>query len=315
MSVWKHTTCVLNLGKYYMNLNISVIMLFFFSAFASASLSFDLSGYPGRVTLLNATEGKHSQWGVESCGAGVGCKPSGADYLTSPNNMLIRLSFGGRQYYYVVSLPSDGSVCVTDAANSVIRTPEQVKSFVNNRTGNYVGSWNGSTPIPSPGVVREATLDVWGEWTNKYKVKMSCRFSFGAGDGWGGEVEIVNPPAPAPSLCSLNNQTINMNMSKNELNVTGLTGSGNVNILCSSGTPSNYTLRLTGSNVVDGRLSFGNGVSAQITLNGTQVAANGPRITLPNLGTTSLPLSASLVGTASAPGVTNANGILVLEAL
>ncbi|WP_261445254.1 hypothetical protein [Serratia fonticola] len=188
-------------------------------------------------------------------------------------------------------------------------------SFVNNRTGNYVGSWNGSTPVPSPGVVRSTTLTIWGSWTNKYNVKMTCKFSFGAGESWGGEVEIVNPPAPPPSLCSLNNQTINMNMSKNELNVNGLTGAGNVNISCSSGTPSNYTLRLTGSNVVDGRLSFGNGVSAQITLNGTQVAANGPRITLPNLSTTTLPLSASLVGTASAPGVTNANGILVLEAL
>lgn len=297
-----------------MKLQIPTFFLLFLSTCPSASISFDLSGYPTSVTLHNATDGRY-RTNNETCGGGAVCKPSESDWLTSSNSMLIRLNFENYQYYYVVPLPADGSVCVTDAANNVMRTPAEVQSFVNNRTGTYVGSWNGSTPVPSPGVARGATLSVWGSWINKYKVKFDCRFSFGGGDGWGGEVEIVNPPAPSPSLCSLNNQTINMNLSKNELNVNGLTGAGNVNISCTTGTPSNYTLRLTGSNVVDGRLSFGNGVSAQITLNGTQVAANGARITLPNLSTTSLPLSASLVGTASAPGVTTANGILVLEAL
>lgn len=279
------------------------------------SIILDLHGYPNTLTVKNTTDGRYGV-GVDMCQAPALCNPDQKGLLTTSNSMLVRLNFNlGPQYYYKFDLPSDGSICIKSPDTQELRTPEEVMSMVNNRTGIYVGSWNGSTPVSSPGIANGATFSVWGNWTLKNGIQRYCSFNFGGGEGWGGEVEVENPPATPPSLCSLNNQTINMNMSKNELNVNGLTDTGTVNISCTSGTPSNYTLRLTGSNVVDGRLSFGNGVSAQITLNGTQVAANGARITLPNLATTSLPLSASLVGTASAPGVTNANGILVLEAL
>lgn len=215
---------------------------------------------------------------------------------------------------YVAPLPAGDSVCVTNAQNSVMRTTEQAKSFVNNRTGNYVGSWNGSTPVPAPGILRGATIAVWGSWIDKFKMTRYCRLSFGGGDGWGGEVETVNPPAPPPSLCSLNNQTINMTFSENNLNVSGLSKKGNLNISCTSGTPSNYTLRLTGTNTTNGRLSFGNGVSAQISINGSDVAVNGAGISLPSLTNQTLPLDATLLGTASGPGVTNTYGVLVMEA-
>lgn len=132
-----------------------------------------------------------------------------------------------------------------------------------------------------------------------------------------GADEGAPPPIPelTGSVCSLNSQQINLSYSSTNTNVSGLRQNANLTVSCTAGEPQDYKLRLTGTNVTDGRLNFGNGVSAQVLLNGTQVAANGTGISLNGLTSQTLPVSASLVGTASAPGVTNANGILVLEAL
>ncbi|MEY0878580.1 hypothetical protein [Providencia manganoxydans] len=127
-------------------------------------------------------------------------------------------------------------------------------------------------------------------------------------------VTIINPP-PIVGTCSLNSQNLNLNYSSNSLNVNSITQSTNLNISCTSGDVNDYQLKLIGTDVTKGRLNFGNGVSAQISINGTQVQANGLGIQLNSLTSRSIPIIATLVGTASSSGITNANGILVLDAL
>jgi len=131
----------------------------------------------------------------------------------------------------------------------------------------------------------------------------------------GGPGDLTPPGAGQESVCSLNSQNLNLSYSSSGLNVDGLRQSTNLTVTCTAGDAQNYQLKLTGSNTSQGRLNFGNGVSAQVSLNGTQVAANGAGISLNQLTSQTLPVSATLVGTASVPGVTNAYGVLVLEAL
>lgn len=124
------------------------------------------------------------------------------------------------------------------------------------------------------------------------------------------------PPIPelTGSVCSLNSQNLNLGYSSTSLNVDGLTQSTNLNVTCTAGNAQNYELKLTGPNVTNGRLDFNNGVSAQVSLNGTQVQANGTGIPLNSLTSQTIPVSATLTGTAATSGPSNASGILVLEA-
>ena len=147
---------------------------------------------------------------------------------------------------------------------------------------------------------RTTTGDTW------YKRVAICPFGDGA----------IDPPIEDPdSVCSLNSQNLNLNYSSTSLNVNGLKQSTNLTVSCTSGKAQNYTLKLTGSNVVNGRLNFGNGVSATVTLNGLSVIANGNGIQLNNLVNQNIPVSATLVGSANSSGASSANGILILEAL
>ncbi|MEQ5149984.1 hypothetical protein ABN250_19680 [Providencia stuartii] len=132
-----------------------------------------------------------------------------------------------------------------------------------------------------------------------------------------GEDNGAPPPIPelTGSVCNLNSQNLNLNYSSTSLNVGGITKSTSLNVSCTTGVAQDYQLKLTGSNVVSGRLNFGNGVSAQVSLNGIQVQANGPGIQLNNLVSQTIPVSATLMGNASVSGVSKATGILVLEAL
>lgn len=131
------------------------------------------------------------------------------------------------------------------------------------------------------------------------------------------EAEIVNPPFPPTqpaSVCSLSNN-VSLSYSSSTLNVNGLSQNSYLSVNCTSGTASDYMLRLTGTNVSGGRLSFGNNVSAQVYLNGTSVSVNGSGIRLNSLTSRSIPVRADLIGTAANSGTTTANGVLVLEAL
>lgn len=154
--------------------------------------------------------------------------------------------------------------------------------------------------------------------TGDYMIRVLCGGgSQGLGMGldfYGKGIEVVNPPGEIKSVCSFTND-VSFTFNASSLDVNGLTHSKNLNISCTPGTSRNYTLRLTGTSVINGRLNFGNGVSAQISINGHSVSANGSGVTLNNLVNQDIPLSATLVGGGSGPGVTNASGVLVLDAL
>ncbi len=124
----------------------------------------------------------------------------------------------------------------------------------------------------------------------------------------------VNPPVPVDkSVCSLGSD-INFNFSSTALDVSGITSTKNLSLICTSGEAQNYQLKLIGNNVTNGRLNFNNGVSAQVSLNGTQVLANGSGIQLNNLKSQDIPVNVTLIGTSSLSGTSNALGVLVLEA-
>lgn len=130
----------------------------------------------------------------------------------------------------------------------------------------------------------------------------------------GGPGLIPEPPSKA-SVCNLNSQDLNLSYSATSLNVDGLTQNANLNVICTAGDAQDYRLKLTGNDVTNGNLNFGNGVSARVSLNGSQVQANGPGIQLNSLTSQTIPVSATLTGNASTSGVSKATGILILEAL
>lgn len=130
-----------------------------------------------------------------------------------------------------------------------------------------------------------------------------------------GQSGTVTPPPPSTSVCSLNSQNLNLDYSSTSLSVNGIKQSTNITVSCTSGDAKDYELKLTSGNAINGRLNFGNGVSAQIALNGINVQANGASISLKSLKNSTISIDGTLTGTASAPGITNSNGVLVLNAL
>lgn len=115
------------------------------------------------------------------------------------------------------------------------------------------------------------------------------------------------------SSCHLNNQDLTFNFSSTSLNASGLNKSSSLSINCTQGAASNYTLRLTSASASNGKLDFGNGVLASISLDGKEIQANGTAIELENLTSRDFNVNADLAGTASSSGTFNTNGILVLE--
>ncbi|HGM5491691.1 TPA: hypothetical protein ACKP1B_003356 [Serratia fonticola] len=127
---------------------------------------------------------------------------------------------------------------------------------------------------------------------------------------------IVDPPPPTnASVCSVNNQNLFIDFVSDSLNVAGKSLLSPLSITCTPGESQTYKLSLTGTNVVNGQLNFGNGVSAQISINNQPLYANGTWTVLSELSSGSVTVGAALVGTASGPGVTNASGVLVLEVM
>jgi len=126
---------------------------------------------------------------------------------------------------------------------------------------------------------------------------------------------VIPPPQDDVSICSLNSQNLNLTYSSTNLNVDGLAQTTSMNVSCTAGNAQDYELKLTGNNVINGRLNFSNGVSAQISLNGTNIRANGDGIKLKSLTNGVISVYATLVGTASNAGISNASGVLVLNAL
>lgn len=88
-----------------------------------------------------------------------------------------------------------------------------------------------------------------------------------------------------------------------------------LHIICTAGVAIDYTVRLLANSETNGRLQFDSGASAQITLNGKNLVANGEKHVFPTLVTSDIDLGIELVGSASEAGVSTATGILLLEAL
>lgn len=123
------------------------------------------------------------------------------------------------------------------------------------------------------------------------------------------------PPPPPKSSCSFATSAFTINFTSASLNVDGDTSSVSVSLSCSSGSAQNYVLSLRASDVLAGRLNFGNGVSAQITINGTVLTPNGPGIPMYSLSSRSLPLTATLYGQSRSSGSFSSSGVLVLDIL
>ncbi len=201
-------------------------------------------------------------------------------------------------------------------------TLNETMDYCGGNTVAHATQWANQKLLNRPRVYPDNTVSASVTYAYLENFYLTCRLSPIAGNGSGfaqfsipvNDVVITNPPNPK-SVCSLNSQNLNLNYSSTSLNVNGLTQSTSLSVSCTAGTAQNYQLRLTGTNVTNGRLNFGNGVSAQVSLNGTQVSANGSGISLNGLTSSSIPVSASLVGNATVSGVTLASGVLVLDAL
>ncbi|MBI6191143.1 hypothetical protein JEP98_18505 [Providencia rettgeri] len=147
---------------------------------------------------------------------------------------------------------------------------------------------------------------------NAFATRTTAAYSQICSVGGGG---MIPEPPKTSSVCSLNSQDIVLTYSSTNLNVNGLTQSANLNVSCTEGgDPQDYQLKLTGTNVQNGNLNFTNGVFAQVSLNGTRVQANGSGIILNSLKSGTIPVSATLLGTASSSGFSRVSGVLILEA-
>lgn len=271
----------------------SVMALFIFIApSANAVLYFELGPAPG-YNWLSVT-------GSPNPSKIYFTDPSwGGNIYSSYYNYGVTSSTGGGARYYVGSLSCDG---VFTSQNAILGF---LDTAISNRTFQLSTPNSNSGPLYSDATVY-LSMGCW-DAINKKGVVITAG---GSADGF----EIINPPAPN-AVCSLNSQNLNLYYSSTSLNVNGLTQNANLSVSCTTGNAQNYTLRLTGSNVSNGRLSFGNGVTAQVYLNGTAVSANSSGITLNGLTSQGISVRADLLGSASNSGTTTATGILILDAL
>lgn len=222
-----------------------------------------------------------------------------------------------------VSVPGYESIVVNSYFGS-IRKRYSFRRITNNITcptnaqawRNYANSVLGSLTLPREGIYGDVGISLLSFHMTCSMVSNNIHYImdvFVRSPGY--DIEVINPPAPN-SVCSLNGQNMSLDFNSTSLNVNGLSQSQNLNVSCTTGTAKDYNLRLTGSNVTDGRLNFGNGVSAQIYLNGTAVSANAATgIRLNGLTNRTVSVRGDLVGTASGAGVTNAYAVLILDAL
>ncbi|HHN8583357.1 TPA: hypothetical protein ACRR2I_003887 [Providencia rettgeri] len=184
----------------------------------------------------------------------------------------------------------------------------------------WVNSYLAKSPIQK--LTYQADIDLAGkiEGLNTNALYFRCR-NVGTGkivhvQMYPDFAQSVNPPPEFnESSCTLNNQSLSLQFSSSSLYVSGQMQTGSIQVSCSAGDPVDYTMKLTGTNVTNGNLNFGNGVSAAITLNGASIKANGAAIQFHKLVSQNISVSATLVGSANSPGVTTASGVLVLEAL
>lgn len=130
------------------------------------------------------------------------------------------------------------------------------------------------------------------------------------------QVPVLDPTTtpPSASTCTLVSLPP-IPFSSGSINIAGMRRNEQLHIVCTAGVAIDYTVRLLANSETNGRLQFDSGASAQITLNGKNLVANGEKHVFPTLVTSDIDLGIELVGSASEAGVSTATGILLLEAL
>lgn len=175
---------------------------------------------------------------------------------------------------------------------------------------------NSMMPIPLYRNLMQPRPGAWTEASLTY-LTVGCKLASGAHLAFGAQIDanmVVMPPAI--STCYLDNAMIQMEFTSSTLNTDGKTAESSLYVNCTIGDTQDYQLKLIGlpGMATNGRLDFGNGVSAQIFLNGTQLQAHGPSINLNRLTSQVLSITGTLTGTAEVSGVSNTMGVLILEA-
>lgn len=241
------------------------------------------------------------------------------------------LLFGGRyaDSGYAFPCPSDDMICAVPqrvtAASSVLGpeaiehcstvNPEIAKNlwvqYANSVTGRRLTLQSGNTPKP-PSTVQQASFACYTtnlRWDGRpLRLRQNVLSP--------SSITVVDPSNAPPnaSLCTIASIPA-ITFVANTFEVTGTRKTETLHVQCSDGVPQNYTIRLlaTSTSGSSGRLLFTSGVSAQISLNGQNLDANGEKHVFPNLTTTDILLAAELVGSSSDFGVSSAQGVIILE--
>lgn len=194
--------------------------------------------------------------------------------------------------------------------------PETAKTlwvqFANSRSGYPQVLKSGTTPKP-PSVVTSVS---YGCTANHVRSADGGLLSASQSLVSPESITVVDPSTAPPnaSICTLTSLP-SFSFMASKFDVTGTRRSETLHVQCAEGVPQNYTIRLlaTSTSSTGGRLLFNSGVSAQISLNGRNIEANGEKHVFPNLTTTDILLVAELVGSSSDFGVSSATGVLILE--
>ena len=121
-------------------------------------------------------------------------------------------------------------------------------------------------------------------------------------------------PGVSASVCTIGSSVLSVSFESMTTTVSQ-EKSLPLDVVCGAGVPVNYKLSLTSSLADGGRLSFGNGVTAAVSVDGVALPVNGDWIRLTSLSTGTKLLTIALSGSAYTSGVTTATGVLVLEML
>lgn len=175
---------------------------------------------------------------------------------------------------------------------------------------------NSMMPMPLYRNLMQPRPGAWTEASLTY-LTIGCELTPGRHLVFAAQIDanmVVIPPTI--SACFLDNANIQMEFASSTLNTDGKMAESSLYVNCTIGDPQDYQLSLIGlgGKVTNGRLDFGNGVSARISLNGTPLQANGPSINLNRLTSQTIPITAVLSGTAESSGVSNTMGVLILNA-
>lgn len=125
--------------------------------------------------------------------------------------------------------------------------------------------------------------------------------------------EVAVPPPFSPSICTFSAPEVRITFTSTSLAVSGITGTSDLVVSCSAGTPMSYRISLVSGHIPDGSLSFGNGVVARISINGKRLEPASGGILFPALTSGTQKITAVLTGVASEAGLSRASAVLLLE--